>query len=330
VKSLRAARKRAILCVLAVFVTLPGMSRAAEEWPTRPIIVVVPFAAGGSLDRVARAFAPFLGKELNVPIVIENRAGASGQVGVQYFLQRPVDGYTLLAGAQPNFSTPIIFQKAPFGLGDIELINAHEVGGVSITVLAESPFRTFDDLHKAIKAQPGKITIAFPRGGSNQLLALLLKEKLGWDALLVPYDSGAATRTALLGGHVTAIVNGAVSDAELKPRVRSLTLSTPTKLSVWPDSPYINDILKAHGARIPDVGDVRFFAFKKGVRAQHPDRWEKLLRAYQAAMKNPEYRTMIEKMGAAEEADYRGPEQSQRIIDDLHNLLVEHRSKFEE
>lgn len=309
---------------------LSPIAQAAEEWPTRPIFVVVPFAAGGSLDRVARAFAPFLQKELKVPIVIENRPGASGQVGVQYLLQRPADGYTVLAGAQPNFSTPIIFQKAPFGLGDIELINAHEVGGVSLTVLSEAPFKTFDEFHKAIKAQPGKITIAFPRGGSNQLMALLLKEKLGWDVLLVPYDSGAAARTALLGGHVTAIINGAVSDAEMKPRVRSLALSTPTKLSVWPDVPYINDLLKVHGAQIPDVGDVRFFAFKKGVQAQHPDRWEKFLRAYQEAMKDPEYIAIIQKVGAADEAAYRGPERSQRIMDDLHNLLVEHRSKFEQ
>lgn len=308
-----------------------GSARAAEDWPTHPILMVVPFAVGGSLDRVARAFAPFLEKELKVPIVIENRGGASGQLGVQYFLQRPADGYTVLAAAQPNHSTPIIFQKAPFALSDTEVINAHEVGNVSVTVLAESPYRTFDDLHKAIKAQPGKITIAFPRGGSNHLMALLLKERLGWDVLLVPYDSGAAVRTALLGGHVAVIVNGAVSDADLKPKVRSLALSTPTKLAVWPDSPYINDLLKAYGVPpIPVVGDVRFFAYKTGVRAQYPERWDKFLRAYQAAMKNPEYMAMMQKMGAADEAAFRGPEQSQRIIDDLHNLLIENRKRFEE
>jgi tripartite-type tricarboxylate transporter receptor subunit TctC len=319
-----------LLAVLGVLGVVSGPARAAEDWPTRPILMVVPFAAGGSLDRVARALAPFLEKELKVPFVVENRAGASGQIGVNYFLSRPADGYTVLVGAQPNFSTPVIFQKAPFSLDDIEIVNAHEVGNVSLTVTAESPFRTFDDFHKAIKAQPGKFTIAFPRGGSNQLMALLLKEKLDWNVLLVPYDSGSPARTALLGGHVTAITNGAVTDAELKPRVRSLALSTPTKLAVWPDVPYINDILKAYGTQIPAVGDVRFVAFKKGTRAQYPERFEKFVRAYEAVMKSAEYVSMLEKMGAAEETAFRGPEQSRKIIQNLHDLLLENRKKFEE
>jgi tripartite-type tricarboxylate transporter receptor subunit TctC len=304
-------------------------AKAADDWPRDPITMVVPFAAGGSLDRVARAFAPFLERELQVPVVIENRAGASGQIGVQHFLRRPADANTVLVGAQPNHSTPIVFQKAPYSLDDIEIVNAHEVGNVGLTVQADSPYRTFDDLHKAIKSQPGKLTIAFPRGGSNQLMALLLKEKLAWDVLLVPFDSGTPARTALLGGHVTAMTNGAVTDADFKPKLRTLALSTPTRLAVWPDAPYINDILKAYGVEIPAVGDVRFVAFKKGTRAQYPERFDRFLRAYESVMKNQEYRSMVTRMGAAEETAFRGIEQSRRIIQALHELLIEHRDKFE-
>jgi tripartite-type tricarboxylate transporter receptor subunit TctC len=188
--------------------------------------------------------------------------------------------------AQPNHSTPII-SEAPYAFGDIEIINAHEIGNVSLTVLAGSPYKTFDDFHKAVKANPGKLSIAFPRGGSNQLMALLLQEKLGWNVLLVPYESGTPARQALLGGHVTAMTNGAVTDADMKPRVRSLALSTPTKLAVWPDTPYVNDVLKAYGVEITPVGDVRFYGFKKGTRAQYPERFDKFVKAYQNAMKDP-------------------------------------------
>src|ERR1044072_841857 len=108
------------------------------------------------------------------------------------------------------------------------------------------------------------------------------------------------------------MVNGAVSDADLKPKVRSLALSTPIKLSVWPDSPYINDALKPYNVQIPIVSDARVFAFQQGASAQYPERFEKFRKAYQAAMKNPESVAVMAKMGATDEAGYRGPEESQR------------------
>ena len=301
---------------------------AADDWPTRPITILVPHPAGGSVDRTARMLVPFLEKELKANIVVENRPGASGQIGVTYLLRQPADAYMILADAQPNHSTPIVFQNAPYAFGDIEVINAQEVGNVSLSVNAESPYKTFDDLHKAIKANPGKLSIAFPRGGSNELMAVQLKEKLGWDVLLAPFDGGGPARQALLGGHVTATTNGAVTDADLKPKVRSLALSTPTKLAVWPDTPYINDALKPYGVEIIPVGDVRFFGFKKGTRAQYPERFEKFIKAYENVMKNPEFIAMNVKAGTADETAFRGVEQSERIMSDLHKLMLQNKDKF--
>lgn len=326
VRTLSAAAAAMLLSALGLFAHDVD---AADEWPAGPITMVIPYAAGGSVDRVARILAPFLEKELKTSIVVENRPGASGQIGVSYLLRRPADANTILAEAQPNHSTPIIFQNAPYAFGDIEIVNAHEIGNVSLSVLADSPYKTFDDLHKAIKANPGKLSIAFPRGGSNQLMALLLQEKLGWDVLLVPYESGTPARAALLGGHVTAMTNGAVTDADMKPRIRSLALSTPIKLAVWPDTPYINDVLKPYGVEITPVGDVRFFGFKKGTKAQYPERFDKFVKAYEAAMKNPEYVASITKAGAADETAFRGAEQSERIIQDLHKLMLQHQDKFQ-
>lgn len=329
---MRSSSKDAVVAAVVLCAAMGLVSNsagAADEWPAGLITMVVPFAAGGSLDRVARTLVPFLEKELKANIVVENRAGASGQIGVQHVLRRPADANTILAGAQPNHSTPIIFQKAPYAVDDIEIVNAHEIGNINLSVQSDSPYRTFDDFHKAVKANPGKLSIAFARGGSNQLMALLLKDRLGWDVLLVPFDSGTPVRTALMGGHVTAMTNGAVSDADMKPRIRSLALSTPTKLAVWPNSPYINDALKAYGAEIPAVGDVRFFGFRKGTSSQYPERFEKFVKAFQNAMKNPEYIALTVKAGAADETAFRGPEQSQRIILDLHRLMLEHRDKIE-
>lgn len=324
--------------VLGAFGALAAMTSSglcaqalkSDDWPTASITIIVPYAAGGSADRVARNLAPFFEKELKTRIIVDNRPGASGQIGVEAFLRRPADANTLLLNAQPNHSTAIVIQKAPYSIDDFEVINVHEFGNASITVLADSPYKTFDDLHKAIKANPGKVSLATPRGGGLHMMGLLLKERLGWDVIIVTYNSGEPVRTNLLGGHVTFSINGAVSDAELKPRVRSLALSTPSRLSAWPEAPFINDALKAYNVEIPTVGDIRFLAFRKGTRSQYPNRVEKFVNAYQKIMKDPDFVALTKKIGSAEETAYRGAEQSARITDDMHRLLVQYQDKFKE
>lgn len=330
-KVLVSITRAAALAVLGLAAALPGpAAAAADNWPSGPLTMVVPYGAGGSLDRMARTMATYLEKELKVPIVIENRAGASGQIGAQFVQSRPADANTILADAQPNHSTPIIFQNAPYTIDDIEIVNLQEFGTIALTVQSSAPWNTFDEFNRAVKANPGKFTLTMPRGGAPHLMALLLQKHLGWNVLMVPYVSGSQSRTALLGGHVTAMFNGAVTDADLKPRLKALAISAPLKLSVWPGVPYINDVLKPYGVEIPIVGDARFFAFKKGTKAAYPERWEKFLKAYQAAARNPEYIATVAKQGAADESAYRGPEQSRELFVSLHQMMLTYKAVFQE
>lgn len=318
-----------LLLALMMIVALGATAWAQDKWPSGPIKLIVPYKAGGSVDRTARNLAPFLTDELGVPVVVENLTGGGGQVAALNALSQPADGNTMIIHAQPYFSASIILQGAGFTLSDFDIVNVQNVGNISVTVKADSPYKMFEDLDKAIKANPGKLSVGFPRAGSAHLLMLLVADKLGWDVRMVPYESGAPVRTAILGGQLTFSANGAVSDAAMKPEVRSLALSTSTKISAFPDSPPLNDVLKAYGVKVPELGDVRFLAVKKGIREEHPGRFEKIVAACEAAMKNEKFRTILAKQGSAEETAFRGPDKSLEIVKGLDDVMRTYKSAFQ-
>ena len=325
---MRTRLTRRIGLALAALATVAALPAAAQDWPGSKITVIVPYSAGGSADRVARGLAPYLEKELGTSVVVENRPGAASQVGTMQFLAKPADGNTILLNSQPYISASMVLQGAPYDLDDFEFLNVQNVGNISVTVRADSPYQTFAELDAAVKENPGEIAIGTVRGGGSHLLTLLLRDELGWDVKIVTYDSGAPVRTALLGGQIDASLNGAVSDAAMKPEVRSLALSTSQAISAFPDAPFINDVLADRGIELPETGDIRFLAVKAGTREEHPDRFDRLLSAYQAVLSDPDYVAMLEKQGEAEETAYRGPEKSRKIVEDADTLMRRYESAF--
>lgn len=303
-------------------------SATAADWPGRTITLIVPYSAGGSADRVARNIAPYLEEELGTSIVVQNRPGASSQIGTTQFLAMPADANTILLNAQPYFSASIVLQGADYSVDDLEVLNVHNVGNISLTVSADSPYETFEDFNNAIKENPGEISIGTVRGGASHLLTLLLQDKLGWENRIVTYDSGAPVRTAVLGGQVDASTNGAVSDAAMKPEVRSLALSTSNGISAFSDAPYLNNILTQYDAEVPEIGDVRFIAVKAGTKEAYPERYQQLLDAYEAVMNNPDYQNILEQQGAAEETSFHGPDASTEIVKDMDEVMRTYSEAF--
>ncbi|RKY03363.1 MAG: hypothetical protein DRP55_01535 [Spirochaetes bacterium] len=317
-----------LLVILTLAFVFASPTFAGGKWPAKQITCIVPYKAGGSADRLARGIAPFLKKELGVPFIIENRPGASGQIGATVFLSRPADGYTILLGVQPYLSNTIINQGAKYSLDDFAVVNVENFGAVSITVHADSPYKTFDQLIKAVKANPNKVKWGVVRGGGIHLFTLLLLEKLNLKPRIILYHSGAPVRTALLGKQIDVSSNGAVADATMKPKVRSLALSTSNKLGVWPNSPFINDALKPYGVKLPEVGDMRFFAFKKEFKEKYPDRWNKFLKAYKNVLNSQGYKEYTKKIGTAPETSYFGPEKSSKLVLSMHQLMLKYKDKF--
>lgn len=194
-------RSLAILVSLVVLQT----NAIADSYPTKPITLIVPYGAGGGTDARARQVALYLSQELGQPIIVDNKAGAGGNIGTEFVAKAKPDGYTLGMG---NFA-PLAVNKALFKkLGfdpekDLVPITLVEKGPLILCVPANSPFKGPADIIKAAQAKPGTLTFASGGiGGSHHLSGELFKQSTQIDMIHVPYKSGSAATTDLLAGNV--------------------------------------------------------------------------------------------------------------------------------
>jgi len=188
-----------------VLLNAPFLTHAELRYPIKPITFIVPYGAGGGADSRSRQICNLLATELGQPIIVENKAGAGGNIGTEFIAKATPDGYTIGMG---NFA-PLAVNKALFGnlrydpnkdLAPIVLIDK---GPLILTVNPKSPFHTVQDIVNAAKAKPGELTFASGGiGGTHQLSAELFKQSAGIDMIHIPYKSGAAAATDLLSGNV--------------------------------------------------------------------------------------------------------------------------------
>jgi tripartite-type tricarboxylate transporter receptor subunit TctC len=245
----RAAASTVRLLAASVVCTALAFAAAdafAQAWPSRPLRLIVPYPPGGNTDIVARLYGQKLAERLAQPVVFDNRGGAAGTLGMGVAAKAPNDGYTLAIGdlgtlVVAAFANPgITYQPqrdfAPLGL----------VASVSVVVTAnlKSPFNTIDDLLAHARAHPGRVTYATSGIGSpNHMAFELLRSMTGVNLLHVPYKGGAPAVTALIGGEVDVVVDGAAF-AQLKGgRLKALAVTGP-RLPALPDVPSIGESVK--------------------------------------------------------------------------------------
>jgi tripartite-type tricarboxylate transporter receptor subunit TctC len=178
----------------------------AEPWPTRPIRLVVPLPAGGAYDYIARLLANKLAPELGVPIVVENKPGASAQLGTASVAQAPADGYTFLLMANTHVIAPSLFKALPYdAIKDFEPVSLLVGTPFVLVVNPKVPVRTIAEYIALAKSSPGKIEYGSSGIGSPfHLAAELLKTMTGTDLLHVPYRGTNQLTQALLVGEVAS------------------------------------------------------------------------------------------------------------------------------
>jgi tripartite-type tricarboxylate transporter receptor subunit TctC len=201
-----------LLAACAAIAALLPAGAWAQAFPTQPIRIVVPFAAGGNVDVTARAVAPAMSAILGQPIVVENRPGAGGMIGAASVMTAKPDGYTLLMGSNSTLSVGPNIQKAwPFDpVKGITPITNIQFVPFALVVRADSAFRSVEDLLKAAKAKPGAITMAHGGiGSSNHLVAEYFQMLTGAKFLLVSYKGAAPAMTDLIGGQVQSLFDQA-------------------------------------------------------------------------------------------------------------------------
>jgi tripartite-type tricarboxylate transporter receptor subunit TctC len=227
---------------LALGAALAAAPAAAEDsYPSRPIKLVVPFAAGGAVGAVARTLATPLSTALGQSIVIENRGGAGGILGMDAVAKAPPDGYTLLLIHSGITYMPGLYKTLPFDpLHDLDAIVPAVSGSYLLTVTNSVPVKNLAELIAYAKAHPGKLTYASAGIGSTLHLATeFLKRDAGIDLLHIPYKGAAQATTDLVGGQVQVMIGPVVSVLPLAQagKIRALAVASLKRSPLAPELP---------------------------------------------------------------------------------------------
>lgn len=196
-------RRLAHRALTALALVACAQAPALAAWPDKPLSIVVPYAPGGTADALARLVAQHLGPRLNTTVVVLNKAGASGVIGQGAVAQAPADGYTLLYDATPLSINPHL-QKLPYDpQKDLQPVALVAVTPMLALVPKASPYNTLQELVKAAKQAPGKLTFNSGGQGTVQYMgAELFAQGAGVQLLHVPYKSGGPAIAALIAGEV--------------------------------------------------------------------------------------------------------------------------------
>jgi tripartite-type tricarboxylate transporter receptor subunit TctC len=235
----------------AAFPAMPRPSRA-QAYPSRPVRIIVGFPAGGATDIQARLMGQWLSDRLGQQFIIENRAGASGNIGTEAVAKAPPDGYTLLQVVTPNAINAALYSNLSFDFSrDIAPVICAARLAYVIVVHPSLPVATVPELIAYAKANPGKINYGSAGSGTPQnISAELFKMMAGVNLVHVPYRGGAPATTDLVGGHIQAIFSPVSESIEhIKAgKLRPLAVTTTSRLDVLPDVPTVADFVPGYEA----------------------------------------------------------------------------------
>jgi len=242
--------KRFVFTVAALFLSLAA---AGQPAPNRPLRLIVPWPAGGTVDGVARVVAPKFSEGLGRPVVIENKGGAGGSIGQAEAAKAPADGATLLFVFDTHAVNHLLYKSLgydPFtSFEHVSLLVTSPQALVAATNFAPS---TVAELVAFAKANPGKVTYAtVGAGSSNHLNALLFAGRTGIDMTHVPYKGGAPMMIDLVGGQVNVMfVSAPQAIPQVKAgRIKALAIGSPRRIAQLPETPTVAETLPGFAAQ---------------------------------------------------------------------------------
>jgi len=278
---------------LALLPSLNAISAPENDYPNRPIKIVIPFPAGGSTDTMARNLSPALSKVLGQSIVIENKSGASGTVGADFVAKATPDGYTLLMGTLHLTIAQSVFPKLNYRI-DKDLLPIGTVGMIPnvVVVNASVPVNNIKELVALTKANPDKYDYASVGPGSaHHLIGEIFKIKTGANLTHIPYRGSAPAVVDLLGGQVSVMFDTIPSALPhiRDGKIKALAVTTAKRSSVLPNVPTLIE----SGIAI-DVGTWNGLMAPAGTDQAIID---KLNRAIVIVLNDPEMRKQLQALG---------------------------------
>jgi tripartite-type tricarboxylate transporter receptor subunit TctC len=229
--------------VLAMMGGNQAAAQASANYPTKPVKIVVGYAAGGAVDIVARTLGQSLGTSLGQSFIVENKPGAGTNIAVKSVIAAEPDGHTVMLAANALAANMALYQPMPFD-AEKDLTAIALVGRVPVVIAANPnvPFASVAKLIEAAKAKPGQLAFASPGNGSTPHMAIeFFAKAAGIDLQHIPYKGGSPAITDTIGGQVPLV---AVNALEVLPHVKSgklkvLAVLSPTRSAIYPDVPTI-------------------------------------------------------------------------------------------
>lgn len=268
--------------IMALSALAAGLPAVAQDFPTKPVTLIVPWPAGGSTDIAMRAMAESAAKHLGQPIVVDNKPGASGTLGpaTMAAAAKP-DGYTIAQMPITVVRLPIMQKTAFDPLKDFTYV-VHVTGYTfGITAKADGPFKTWDDVIKFAKENPGKVTYATPGAGTSLHIGMeQIAAKSGVKLTHVPFKGGAETNAAVLGGHTMLQADSTAWKPLVEAKqLRLLAIWTANRSKIWPETPTLKEL------GYPFVFDSPFGI--AGPKGMDPAVVKKLHDAFKKAIEDP-------------------------------------------
>ena len=300
---------RLLALILGAALTVPALV-VAQAYPSRPIELIIPFAPGGPTDIAIRLIQPQLSANLGVPVVLVNKAGGGGAIGMDQVAKAKPDGYTLAATVRSTITIlPATQADVPYKPADFIPVGAYAFDSGVVLVKRDAPWKTLEELVGDARKNPGKLTYGTAGLGTNSFFNMeLLKQAYNIEMTHVPFGGSGPVKNAVLGGHVQL---GAASQSPMLSVVRSgdiaiLVTSASKRLASLPGVPTMTE--KGH----PDASLstwMEIYAPAKTPAAVI----ERLSQALDKTMKDPAVLAAIDKAGLV--AEYHDPESTKKLID---------------
>ncbi|HEY5131056.1 MAG TPA: tripartite tricarboxylate transporter substrate binding protein [Bradyrhizobium sp.] len=289
------ARWFRIAAVAAAMLSAGGIASAQSPFPSKPVHIFVPYAAGGGVDILARTLGDVVSRQWDQTVIVENRPGAGGVVASQALVTSPPDGYTLIVVASGHATNPFLYPKIPYDtFTDFTPISLLASSPNILLVRADSPFKTLGDVIAQAKAKPGSLSFAHAgTGTSTHLAGELLKNLAGIDLNAIPYKGGAPAINDLLGGQIPmSFNNGPESVGQIEAgTVRALAVTTAARAPFLPNVPSMAETVPGY--------DTEVWWGLLGPAGMPPDLIEKLSHDFVAALNTESVKERLSKLGAA-------------------------------
>lgn len=294
--SLRLSRRHWLsTAICGIAFVLPAVhAQSSDSWPSKPVRIIVPFAAGGSTDAVGRMLAVELGKELGQPVIVENKGGANGNIGSDSAAKSAPDGYTLLlSGIGSNAINYSMYRRIPYSDASFSHIALLAKGPAVLVVNDAFPARNLQEFVREVKAHPEKYAYASAGSGSSGHVTMeLLQQALGLEMVHIPYKGNGPAISDVIAGQVPMVMlNNDVALPQVKAgKVRALAVTSKTRNPAYPDVPTVSE------TGVADIDVVSWFGLSAPARTPAPV-IQRLSEATNRALQAPKLREHLESVG---------------------------------